>query len=140
MLKVTINSFAYKNGLPTDESGNGGGFIFDCRGLPNPYKNEKFRYFSGNMSEIEDFFSGNPVVNNFLNHIIAVTDICILNYIERDFDNLQISFGCTGGQHRSVYLAEKLNKAIKQKYHAKVVTQLTHREESQWILCKNDTK
>ena len=134
MLKVTISSFAYKNGLPTDDSGNGGGYIFDCRALANPYRDEKYRYFSGNMPELEPFFLQHPTVNSFINNVSAIIDISVENYLEREFTDLQINFGCTGGQHRSVYLAKQIYKYLFDKYDTKLVLELTHREQKNWLL------
>lgn len=132
MLNVTITSFSYKKGMPLDKTGNGGGYVFDCRGLPNPYKSKEYRHFSGNMPEIEEFFSAHPIIEEFARRIFATVEISIDNYIERDFDSLQISFGCTGGQHRSVYLAEQTEKYLAKKYEGKLIAQVIHREEKSW--------
>jgi UPF0042 nucleotide-binding protein len=134
MLKVTIYSFAYKRGLPEDSTGNGGGFIFDCRGLPNPYKSEKYRNFSGDMPEITEFFKQNPIVDDFISKTLDVVEIPVRNYLDRNFENLQISFGCTGGQHRSVYAAEKVKTMLLEKYPEKVNIYISHREKKHWQL------
>lgn len=134
MLKVTISSFAYKNGLPTDDSGNGGGYVFDCRALANPYRDGKYRYFSGNMPEIEAFFLEHPSINSFITNVCALIDVSVENYLERKFTDLQINFGCTGGQHRSVYLAEQICKYLSDKYGNSLILQITHREQKNWLL------
>lgn len=132
MLKITINSFSYKKGLPIDKSGNGGGFVFDCRCLPNPYKFEEFKYFSGEDKQIDEFFSRRNVIEVFLTSILNITSIAIDKYIDRDFKHLSISFGCTGGQHRSVYLAKLTAEYLKSKYPAEI--ELNHLEKNNWIL------
>ena len=125
-LVVTITSFSYKNGLPEDGSGHGGGFIFDCRALPNPGRHEEFRQVTGLEPPVISYLKKERSVEEFLNHVSSLVDQSVRNYIERGFGNLSVSFGCTGGQHRSVYCAEELAKYLKTKYDVKVI--IVHRE------------
>lgn len=136
MLKITIYSFSYKKGIPLDESGNGGGFVFDCRGMDNPYKYNEFRLFSGLDDEIELFFKNKMDMKSFIDLTKKLIDIPTKNYIERDFSNLMISFGCTGGQHRSVYAAKKIGQYLKEKY-LNIEIDIIHRERKNWILTEN---
>ncbi len=115
-LKVTINSFSYKNGIPLDLSGNSGGFVFDCRALPNPGRLEKFKELTGRNKEVIFFLEKESTVNNFLENVYKISEDSIKNYIGRKFTSLVINFGCTGGQHRSVYSAEKLSTLLKNKF------------------------
>lgn len=133
MLKVTIISFAYKHGLPEDRSGNGGGYVFDCRGLPNPYKSDRYRYFSGNMPEIHPFFNSEPMMSDYIRKVENLLGISIENYLHRNFENLHIAFGCTGGQHRSVYCGEQIAEILAVKYRDKIDIDITHRERQSWI-------
>jgi len=126
-LTVSVNSFSYKKGLPTDDSGNGGGFIFDCRALPNPGRYNEYKDKTGMDSEVVNFLKDKNEVDDFLNNVYGLIDISLQNYIERGFTSLQINFGCTGGQHRSVFFAEKASRYIKAKYNVNVV--LYHREQ-----------
>ena len=126
LLTVTINSFSYFNGIPEDETGNGGGFVFDCRGINNPGRNEQFRYLTGKDKEVAEFLKTQSEVGKFLNDVYSLVDRTIDNYQERMFVNLMVSFGCTGGQHRSVYCAEQLANHLKEKYNIKV--KVNHKE------------
>ncbi|MDD2411632.1 MAG: RNase adapter RapZ [Bacteroidales bacterium] len=127
ILTVQINSFSFKKGLPTDDSGNGGGFIFDCRSLPNPGRLPEYKTLTGMDFEVIEYLEKHPIIETFKQHVFSMVDISVQNYLERGFTNLQINFGCTGGQHRSVYFAEELSKHIKQTYNAKII--LHHREQ-----------
>ncbi len=126
-LTVSINSFSFKKGYPEDNSGNGGGFVFDCRSLPNPGREKKYEHFTGMDKEVIDFLENKKEVHNFIALIREITDAAIKNYISRDFTDLMISFGCTGGQHRSVYFAEKICEHIKQNHP--VIVSIKHREQ-----------
>jgi aminoglycoside/choline kinase family phosphotransferase len=112
-LTIGINSFSYMHGIPGDDSGNGGGFMFDCRALPNPHRDEKLRPFTGKDKPIRDWFSEKPEVDTFLNHCEALVRASVREYLDRGFTNLQVNFGCTGGRHRSVYCAEVLYERLK---------------------------
>ncbi len=107
-LAVRIFSFSFHQSMPTDESGNGGGFVFDARGLPNPGREEQFRALTGKDAAVIEFLDRQESVGQFLSHAISLVDATVANYRRRGFSSLMVSFGCTGGQHRSVYLAEHL--------------------------------
>jgi Predicted phosphotransferase related to Ser/Thr protein kinases len=126
-LEVRIFSFAYKKGIPEDTSGNGGGYIFDCRAIENPGKYEHFKHFIGTDPEVIKFLEEDGGVLNFLEHVYALADAHVLRYIQRKFTNLMFGFGCTGGQHRSVYCAQHLAEHISKKFNVKVI--LYHREQ-----------
>ncbi len=125
-LTVTLYSFSYKKGIPSDASGNGGGFVFDCRGIKNPGKYEQYKLLTGNDKEVIDFLETRTNVSVFLKNAFALVDMTIENYIGRKFNHLFVGFGCTGGQHRSVYCANKLAEHLKGKKHVRV--NLIHRE------------
>ena len=125
-LEVHIYSFAYKKGIPPDTTGNGGGYVFDCRSINNPGKYEHYRQFNGNDPEVIRFLEDDGEVTTFLESVYKLMDAHVQRYVERKFTHLQVCFGCTGGQHRSVYCAEHLGKYLSHKYNIKVT--LTHRE------------
>ncbi len=115
-LRVQIYSFGYhKTGIPADKSGNNGGFVFDCRFLPNPGREEQYKSLTGMDQEVINYFANDPIVADFLDHVFRICDMAVDNYQSRHFSNLMISFGCTGGQHRSVYCAEKLAEYLSAK-------------------------
>jgi RNase adaptor protein for sRNA GlmZ degradation len=124
-LTVRVTSFSFHRGLPVDDSGNGGGFIFDGRSLPNPGREERFKVLTGRDAPVIEYLEQQPAVREFLANVIALVDSSVANYQSRGFKNLMVSFGCTGGQHRSVYLAEQLAKHLRD---AGVNVQLQHRE------------
>jgi len=126
LLTVSVNSFAFKNGPPPDYSGNGGGFIFDCRALPNPGRYDHYKKFTGLDESVIQYLDREPAVGKFLNNVYKLVDQSILEYRRRGFKNLQINFGCTGGQHRSVYCAAKLAAYIDD-YHS-IKINLYHQE------------
>ena len=130
-LKIEIHSFSYKKGgIPKDNSGNGGGFAFDCRGILNPGRVEEYKIQTGCDIGVQDYLETKTKMPNFLELVKNIVSINIDNYIGRDFDHLQINFGCTGGQHRSVYAAEKMAEFIREKYPQTTVT-LNHDEQPQ---------
>ena len=116
-LTITVNSFSFKNGgVPYDKSGNGGGFVFDCRALPNPGRYMEFKKSTGEDLDVIEFLEDKPDVHYFLQNVQMLVYQSIDNYLERGFKNLQINFGCTGGQHRSVFFAQKIGELIHENY------------------------
>jgi aminoglycoside/choline kinase family phosphotransferase len=113
VLTVRIWSFSFHRGLPKDETGNGGGFVFDGRSLPNPGREEQFKTLTGKDAPVIDYLSRQETVHQFLAGVMSLVDASVSNYQQRGFKNLMVSFGCTGGQHRSVYLAEQLAKHLR---------------------------
>jgi len=127
-LLVQINSFSYKNGIPDDSSGNGGGFVFDCRGILNPGRFEEYKALTGRDKAVRDFLEQQTKMQEFLNSAFDIVDITIEDYLKRNFESLVINFGCTGGQHRSVYAADALARHLRNKFKVKIVLQ--HREQN----------
>jgi aminoglycoside/choline kinase family phosphotransferase len=122
-LTVHLQSFAYKDGVPQDDSGHGGGFVFDCRALPNPGRQARFAPQTGKDPEVAEFLGQDPTVRDFLRHVFALIDRSVDNYRSRNFTNLSVAFGCTGGRHRSVFCAERLAEhlALDQAVQVKLV-------------------
>jgi aminoglycoside/choline kinase family phosphotransferase len=132
-LVVHINSFSYKTtGIPTDESENGGGFVFDCRGILNPGRFDAYKQQTGRDKEVKDFLEQQTKMPAFLNSIYNIVDISVEDYMKRGFESLQISFGCTGGQHRSVYAADALARHIKNKYGVKIELKHLVQDAKNW--------
>jgi aminoglycoside/choline kinase family phosphotransferase len=125
-LTVRIFSFSFHRGMPKDESGNGGGFVFDGRSLPNPGREERFKAFTGKDAAVIEYLNQQESVHHFLASVMSLVDASVNEYQRRGFKNLMISFGCTGGQHRSVYLAEQLAKRLRGRSGLEVLVQ--HRE------------
>lgn len=131
-LTITVSSFSYKKGPPPDYSGNGGGFVFDCRALPNPGRYEHFKQFTGRDASVIQFLEREPLVAKFLGNVYKLVDQSVLEYQKRGFTSLQVNFGCTGGQHRSVFCAEKLAKYLEEKYSVDI--SLYHTElDKHWL-------
>ena len=128
MLEVKVMSFAYKKGIPNDPSGNGGGFVFDCRAINNPGKYERYNHFTGLDEPVIQFLEDDGEITNFLEHVYHIVDASVKRYMDRGFTNLMICFGCTGGQHRSVYSAQHLAEHLNTKFGVKV--HLVHREQN----------
>lgn len=126
-LSVTITSFSYKREIPIDLADNGGGFVFDCRGLDNPGRHLEYKLLNGRDSSVIKFLIENSNVDEFMNSVYKLVDSTLQKYIERGFKNLMVNFGCTGGQHRSVYCADKLYEYLKNKYDINVF--LSHIEQ-----------
>ncbi len=131
-LTIDIYSFSYKKkGIPLDPTSHGGGFVFDCRVLPNPGREDAYKRLSGLDLPVKEYLSGMEEVTAFLQAAYALAGLSIDNYLERGFEHLMFSFGCTGGQHRSVYCAEALYRFIQSKYSVKVY--IHHQERDTWI-------
>lgn len=130
-LVVTINSFSYKKGIPEDITDNGGGYVFDMRGILNPGRIEMYKTQSGLDKPVKDFIEQQTEMLQFLNGVYSVVDISVSDYIKRGFKSLQINFGCTGGQHRSVYAAEAVARHLRNKFKVKIV--LTHTNKQNWV-------
>ncbi len=126
-LTIVVTSFSYKKGYPLDFSGNGGGFVVDCRGINNPGRRPDFRALTGRDQAVIDYLEQASRATELLQHVFATLDISVSNYIERGFTDLSVAFGCTGGQHRSVYCAEQTARYLARKY--KVNIRLVHREQ-----------
>src|SRR5499425_2910922 len=120
-LVVQIFSFSFHRGLPKDESGNGGGFVFDGRSLPNPGREERFKPLTGKDAPVIDYLNQQESVHQFLAGVLSLVEASVANYQQRGFKNLMVSFGCTGGQHRSVFLAEQLAKRLRGRNGIEVV-------------------
>ncbi|MDD2299988.1 MAG: RNase adapter RapZ [Fermentimonas sp.] len=127
-LEVRVYSFAYKKGIPNDVSGNGGGYVFDCRAINNPGKFERYSNVTGLDEPVIKFLEDDGEMVDFLDNIYPLVDRHVKRYMERNFTNLMISFGCTGGQHRSVYAAQHVAEHIHKKFGVKV--SLVHREQN----------
>ena len=127
-LEVKVMSFAYKKGIPDDPTGNGGGFVFDCRAINNPGKYERYNHFTGLDEPVIRFLEDDGEITTFLQHVYTIVDASVKRYLDRGFTNLMVCFGCTGGQHRSVYSAQHLAEHLNQKYGVKV--HLVHREQN----------
>lgn len=127
-LTVKVMSFAYKKGIPNDTTGNGGGFVFDCRAVNNPGKYERYKPYNGLDEQVIKFLEDDGEIIDFLDHSYSLVDASVKRYIERGFTNLMVCFGCTGGQHRSVYCAQHMAEHINKKFNVKV--ELIHREQN----------
>jgi RNase adaptor protein for sRNA GlmZ degradation len=112
-LTVRVFSFSFHQGPPQDETGNGGGFVFDVRSLPNPGREERFKKLTGLDTPVIDYLIQHEPVHQYLGNVMSLVDASIRSYQSRGFKHLMVSFGCTGGQHRSVYLAEQLAKHVR---------------------------
>jgi RNase adaptor protein for sRNA GlmZ degradation len=125
-LAVNVASFSFHRGLPVDDTGNGGGFIFDGRSLPNPGREERFKVLNGKDAPVIEYLEQQESVRQFLANVIALVEQSVSSYQSRGFKNLMVSFGCTGGQHRSVYLAEQLARHLRASNGVEVIVH--HRE------------
>ena len=132
-LTVRVNSFSYKKGMPEDLSGNGGGFVFDCRGIYNPGRQEEFKSKTGRDKEVQEFLLHESEMPSFLQYVYGIVDITVQDYIKRGFENLVVNFGCTGGQHRSVFAADSLAKHLKEKFGVNMELHHIEQESKNWI-------
>lgn len=126
-LTVRIFSFSYKRGIPEDTSGNGGGYVFDCRSTHNPGRYEPYKQITGLDAPVIKFLEDDGEILTFLDSVYRLADAHVERYLQRGFTDLMFSFGCTGGQHRSVYCAQHLAEHLHQKYG--ICIDLTHREQ-----------
>ncbi|HFB99979.1 MAG TPA: phosphotransferase enzyme family protein [Phaeodactylibacter sp.] len=132
LLTVTVRSFSYKKGIPKDNSGHGEGFVFDCRFIHNPGRYEPYKKLTGRDEPVINFLQHHSKMSELLNETYRIVDKAVENYIERSFTNLNVNFGCTGGQHRSVYAADELAKHLREKYGVKVVLEHVEQERKAW--------
>lgn len=131
-LEIQVCSFSYKGGIPKTAGPHGGGFVFDCRGLLNPGRYAAYKYLTGNDELVKQFLERETRMPDFMNHVYALVSINVEDYIARGFEQLSISFGCTGGQHRSVYAANELANHLRARYNVKV--EVSHLNEKKWVL------
>jgi aminoglycoside/choline kinase family phosphotransferase len=129
-LTVRIASFSYKKGIPADPSENGGGFVFDCRGLPNPGRLKEYQSLSGQDLPVSNYLEQYDQVKSFQEYVRKIVEISLKEYLSRGFNHLTVSFGCTGGQHRSVYNAENFARWVENNFPVRVV--LLHTEKGNW--------
>ena len=127
-LTVKVMSFSYRKGIPEDTSGNGGGYVFDRRYVHNPGRYYEYKPLTRLDKPVIDFLENDGEITEFLTHVYALTDAHVKRYIERGFTSLIICFGCTGGQHRSVYSAQHTAEHIHNKFGVRV--ELLHREQN----------
>jgi aminoglycoside/choline kinase family phosphotransferase len=132
-LTVYINSFSYRKGIPEDGHGNGGGFVFDCRGILNPGRIEAFKKQTGRDKEVKDYLEQQTKMPEFLNSVYDLVDISVEDYINRKRNSLMINFGCTGGQHRSVYAADALARHLRNKFKVKIELQHRVQDDKNWV-------
>ena len=130
-LRVDVRSFSYRRGYPGDESGHGGGFVFDCRAIPNPGRQERYQSRTGLDGDVVAFLEAVPEVSAFWDSVHALVDSQVDAYRKRGFESLTVAFGCTGGQHRSVYFAERIAAHLRERYHD-VTVDVRHRESARW--------
>jgi len=115
-LTVSIHSFSYRKGIPPDSTGNGGGHVFDCRILPNPGQEPQYQNLTGRDEAVKTFLDNLPETETFFNHVKGIVNQSVERYLRRGFSNLMVSFGCTGGQHRSVYCAERMAASLRKEF------------------------
>ncbi|MFT3748080.1 MAG: RNase adapter RapZ [Agriterribacter sp.] len=132
-LIVHINSFSYRKGIPEDTGENGGGFVFDCRGIFNPGRFEAYKKLTGRDKEVQEFLLHKSEMPSFLQYVFGIVDISVADYIKRSFKNLSVNFGCTGGQHRSVFAADNLARHLKEKFGVKVELHHLEQEAKNWV-------
>lgn len=130
-LKIAVNSFSFiQNGYPKDVTSNGGGFVFDCRGILNPGRIDEYKTQTGEDAPVQVYLETKTTMNQFLEAAYNAVDVSVENYLQRDFTDLAINFGCTGGQHRSVYAANAMAKHLADKYNVPVTVQ--HLNKNGW--------
>jgi aminoglycoside/choline kinase family phosphotransferase len=132
-LVVHINSFSYRKAIPPDPGENGGGFVFDCRAILNPGRLEIFKSKTGRDKEVKDFLEQQTKMPEYLNSVFDLVDISVEDYIQRGFNSLMVNFGCTGGQHRSVYAADSLARHLKNKFGVRIELRHIEQEAKNWL-------
>lgn len=132
ILTISIFSFSYRKSIPFDKSGNGGGYVFDCRSLPNPGLYDEYKQLNGRDQEVKDYFLQHPETEKYLSNLFALVDQSVDSYLERDYTRLMLNFGCTGGRHRSVYCAEQTAAHLREKYSGSVVVNVFHLEQAKF--------
>jgi aminoglycoside/choline kinase family phosphotransferase len=130
-LRVDVTSFSYRTGYPEDRAGHGGGYVFDCRGISNPGRRAEFVHMNGLDDPVASFLEAQPEATSFWEGVRRLTESHVEAYRRRSFSSLSIGFGCTGGQHRSVYFAERLTRHLAELYPDLEVV-VTHRERGSW--------
>jgi len=133
ILTISIKSFSYKRGIPNDTSGNGGGFVFDCRAIHNPGRYEPYKKLTGRDEPVKQFLLEKSDIQLFLNNVFSIVDSSVEMYLSRDFTHLAVNFGCTGGQHRSVYSTDALAQHLQEKYNLNVNVEHVEQERKNWI-------
>jgi RNase adaptor protein for sRNA GlmZ degradation len=128
---VRVRSFAFPGGYPADATGHGGGYVFDCRAIDNPGRLEEYGAMTGRDADVIDFLERTPSVETFWAHASAMVDHHVEEFLRRGFDTLTVAFGCTGGQHRSVYMAERMAGHVEARYPG-IDVDLDHREREAW--------
>jgi aminoglycoside/choline kinase family phosphotransferase len=131
-LLIKICSFSYRKGCPPDETTNGGGFVFDCRGILNPGRVDHMKTQTGRDKDVKDYLEQQTKMLGFLNSVFDIVDMTVEEYIKRDFESLMVSFGCTGGQHRSVYAADALARHLRNKFKVKIELRHMVQDEKNW--------
>ncbi len=131
-LVIKVSSFSFRKEIPQDDTGNGGGFIFDCRGILNPGRIDNMKTQTGREKDVKDFLEQQTKMPEFLNSVFDIVDTTVEEYINRGFESLMVSFGCTGGQHRSVYAADELARHLKNKFNVKIELKHFVQEEKNW--------
>jgi aminoglycoside/choline kinase family phosphotransferase len=139
-LIVKIRSFSYRQGIPDDNSGNGGGYVFDCRGILNPGRVDSMKTQTGRDKDVKDFLEQQTRMPEFLNSVFDIVDISVEDYIRRGFESLSVNFGCTGGQHRSVYAADALARHLRNKFKVKIELSHTVQDARNWQNPLPDTR
>jgi len=132
-LVVNIRSFSYRKGIPEDFSENGGGYVFDCRGILNPGRIEEYKILTGRDKDVKEFLQHKTEMPTFLQHVYGIVDISVEDYLKRGFSSLTVNFGCTGGQHRSVFAADKLAEHLKEKFNVRTVIEHLEQDAKNWI-------
>ncbi len=132
-LIIKICSFSYRQQIPEDQTDNGGGFMFDCRGILNPGRIDSMKTQTGRDKEVKDFLEQQTKMPEFLNSVFDIVDITVEEYIKRGFESLMVSFGCTGGQHRSVYAADAMARHLKNKFKVRIELKHLVQDEKNWV-------